>query len=196
MLRRVTFLSLALSMSLTLGTGTARAQNELFPDTKERGRAAVEYEDDAIHVVAAYYYSQLNHDSRWLLIEVAVSSEDRMTIHRDAIRLITPEGVELTLAAQERFSQDMPRIRELVQGAAPTRHGVGSYFRRRNRSEDFHFFSLPGSSVVRDDFVVDRFRVAWGDLFCESSTGLWEEGTYTLVIEHEGVRAAVPIELE
>ncbi len=30
---------------------------ELFPNTTERGRAAVEYDDDAWDVVAAYYYS-------------------------------------------------------------------------------------------------------------------------------------------
>ena len=171
-------------------------QDELFPDTKELGRAAVQYQDDDIQAVAAYYHSQRNHDSRWLLIEVAVSSEERMTIHRDAFQLLSPDATEIALAAQTRFSQNMPQIRELLLGATTTRHSTTSYFRRRNRSEDMHFFSLPGSSVVRDDFVIDRFRVAWGDLFFESPTGLWEEGTYTLLIEQEGVRVAMPIVLE
>jgi hypothetical protein len=197
MLRRLTVLSLGMSLSLALGAGRALAQeDELFPDTKDLGRAAVEYEDDEIQVVAAYYYSQFNHDSPWLLVEMAVSSENRMTIHRDAFRLITPDGVEIALAPQTRFSQDMPRIRELLQNAAPMRHAVGSYFNRRNRSEGSRFFSLPGGSVVHDDFVVDRFRVVLGDLFFEAPTGLWEDGTYTLVVEHEDVRAAVPIELQ
>ena len=56
--------------------------------------------------------------------------------------------------------------------------------------------TLPGRGTVADDFVVDRFRAAFGDLFFEAPTGAWEEGTYMLVLEHEGVRAAVPIELE
>ena len=47
---------------------------ELFPNTSDLGRAAVEYEDDALQVVAAYYYSQRHHDSRWLLIEIGVTA--------------------------------------------------------------------------------------------------------------------------
>ena len=193
MSRRPTFFLLGLSLVFA---GAAQAQNELFPNTTERGRAAVEYKDDAINLVAAYYYSQFNHDSRWLLIEAAVSTEDRMTIHRDSLRLITPDGVEITLAAQERFARDIQRVRLLLQNATPTRHGVRLYFNRRNRSENFRFFRLPRDRVVSDGFVIDANRVAWGDLFFESPTGAWEDGTYTLVIEHEGVRAAVPIELE
>ena len=193
MSRRLTLLSVALSLSLA---GTAQAQNELFPHTKDWGRAAIQYKDDDIHLVAAYYYSQRNHDSHWLLIEAAVSTEERMTIHRDSIRLITPDGVEVTLAAQQRFGRDIPRVRLIIQNATTTRHDVRSYFNRRGRSESFRFFSLPGGPVVFDDFVVDSFRVAGGDLFFESPTGAWEDGTYTLIIEHEGVRAAVPIELE
>ena len=193
MSRHLTLLFVAIT--LTLG-GTAQAQDERFPNTKARGRAAVEYEDDEIHVVAAYYYSQRNHDSRWLLIEAGVTAEKRMTIHRDAIRLITPDGVEVALAPQTRFSQDISRIRMLIQNASTTRHGILSYFNRRGQNEDFRFFQLPGGPVVYDDFVVDRFRVAVGDLFFESPTGVWEDGVYTLVIEHEGVRATVPIGLE
>ncbi len=193
MLRRLTLVLLGMSLVFA---GTARAQDELFPNTKDWGRAAIQYKDDTIHLVAAYYYSQRNHDSRWLLIEAAISTEERMTIHRDSIRLITPDGVEITLAAQERFARDIQRVRPLVQNAATTRHGIGSYFNRRSQSENFRFFSLQGGLVVYDDFVVDNHRVAWGDLFFESPTGSWEDGTYTLTIEHEGVRATVPIELE
>ena len=186
---------LLLGISLVV-TGTAQAQNDLFPNTEERGRAAIEYRDDAIQFVAAYYYSQRNHDSVWLLIEAGVSTEERMTVHRDAIRLITPDGEELALATQESFGRDIERTRQLIQNAALTRHGAGSSFNRRPQSERFRFFTLPERGTVADDFVVDRFRAAFGDLFFEAPTGAWEEGTYMLVLEHEGVRAAVPIELE
>ncbi|MEE8131423.1 MAG: hypothetical protein V3T48_14115 [Vicinamibacterales bacterium] len=193
MSRCLTLLLLGISLVVA---GTAQAQNDLFPNTKERGRAAIEYRDDAIQFVAAYYYSQRNHDSVWLLIEAGVSTEERMTVHRDAIRLITPDGEALALATQESFGRDIERTRQLIQNAALTRHGIGSYFNRRPQSERFRFFTLPGRGTVADDFVVDRFRAAFGDLFFEAPTGAWEEGTYMLVLEHEGVRAAVPIELE
>jgi hypothetical protein len=190
---RLTLLTVVLSLTLA---GTAWAQNELFPNTKDQGRAVVEYEDDAIQLVAAYNYSQLNHDSRWLLIEAAVSTEERMTVPREAFRLITPGGVEITLAAQRRFSSDIQRTRLLVQNASTTRHGVTLYFNQRTQSENFQFFRLPNEPTVRRQFVIDDRRVAFGDLFFESPTGLWDAGTYTLVLEHEGVRAAMPIELE
>ena len=106
MSRRLTLLLLGISLVVA---GTAQAQNDLFPNTKERGRAAVEYRNDAIQFVAAYYYSQRNHDSVWLLIEAGVSTEERMTVHRDAIRLITPDGEELALATQESFGRDIER---------------------------------------------------------------------------------------
>jgi hypothetical protein len=88
---RLTLLLLGISL-VVAGTAQAQAQNELFPNTKEHGRAAIEYRDDAIQLVAAYYYSQRNHDSVWLLIEAGVSTEERMTVDRDAFRLITPDG--------------------------------------------------------------------------------------------------------
>ncbi len=193
MSRCLTLLLLGISLVVA---GTAQAQNDLFPNTEERGRAAIEYRDDAIQFVAAYYYSQRNHDSVWLLIEAGVSTEERMTVHRDAIRLITPDGEELALATQASFGRDIERTRQLIQNAAVTRHRVESYFNRRPRSERFRFFKLPWRGTVADDIVVDRFRAAICDLFFEAPIGAWEECTYMLVLEHEGVRAAVPIELE
>ena len=190
---RLTLLLLGTSLVVA---GTAQAQDELFPNTKEHGRAAIEYRDDAIQFVAAYYYSQRNHDSAWLLIEAGVSTEERMTVHRDAIRLITPDGETLALATQSAFGRDIARTRRLVQNAAVSRHDVRSYFNRRPDGEDFRFFRLPGQGTVTDQFVVDRLRAVLGDLFFQAPTGAWEKGTYMLVLEHDGVRAAVPIELE
>jgi hypothetical protein len=173
----------------------ARGQDDASSFTTERGRAAIEFKDDAIHLVAAYYYSQENHDSRWLLIEAAVSTEERITVHRDAFRLITPDGVEIPLAPHTRFRSDVERVRRLVQNASTTRHSISSYFTRW-RLEPFGFFRLPGTGTIRDDVVVDRDRTALGDLFFESPTAAWANGTYTLVVEWEGIRASVPIELD
>ena len=191
--RRLTSFLMALALT---PAATAVAQDELFPNTEEKGRAAIQYQDDEIQLVAAYYYSQRNHDSRWLLIEAALTTAERMTIRRDAFRLITPDGTEVALPIQRRFSQDVERVRRLVQNASTSRHGTPAYFKARNQTEDIRFFSLPGGRTVANDFYVDRDRIALGDLFFLSPTGAWEDGTYTLVLEHEGVRAAVPIELE
>jgi len=172
------------------------AQDERFPNTKSLGRAAVEYRDDTIHLVAAFYYSQQSHDSRWLLIEAAVSTEERMSMSRAAFRLITPDGEEIVLAEQAQFSRDSNRTRPLLQNARTTRHAVESYIRRRNFTEPLRFFTVPFGPVVQDEFVVDKDRVVHGDLFFIAPTGLWEDGTYSLIVEQNGVRAAVPIILE
>jgi hypothetical protein len=174
---------------------TSAAQNE-FPFTRERGRAAVEYRNDDIHVVAAYYYSQQKHESRWLLIEAAVSTSRLTTIHRDGIVLRTPAGREIRLASQTRFAEDVERVRPLLQNAATTRHHVTSYFSQRDRTDRMRFFALPFMGIVHDDFVVDVHRVVVGDLFFESPTGLWEDGVYSLILRHERGQAELPIELE
>lgn len=179
----------------TVAAAAPAAQNE-FAFTRERGRAAVEYRNNDIHVVAAYYYSQLNHDSRWLMIEAAVSTTRLMTIPRSAIALRTPAGREIPLASQARFGEDVERVRLLLQNAATTRHNLASYFNQRDRTDDMRFFTLPFRGIVHDDFVVDVHRVVVGELFFESPTGLWEDGPYSLIVRHEQGQAELPIELE
>ena len=185
----------ALIVSFGLLAVAAAQEDEFYPHTRERGRAAIEYEDEEIHVVAAYYHAQRNHDSAWLLIEAAVSAERVMDIHRDDIHLVMPDGRELPLATQRRFAKDIRRTRLLLQNAAVTRHGIGAYFNVHHGSP-MRFFAFPFQGIVHDFFVVDNWRLAWGDLFFMSPTGLWDSGTYSLVIQHDDVRAALPIRLE
>lgn len=187
--------SLAVLICLAVAA-TVVAQDERFPNTKSQGGAAVEYRDDAIHLVAAYYYSQRSHDSRWLLIEAAVSTQERMSMSRAAFRLIAPDGVEIELAEQALFARDSDRTTQLLQNARTTRHPVLSYIRRRNFTAPLRLFRTPFEPVVQDAFVVDKNRVVHGDLFFTAPTGLWEDGTYSLIVEQHGVRAAVPIVLE
>jgi len=187
----------ALVVAGALGmTALPRAQEDnFFPDTKRRGRAAVEYKDKQIHVLAAYYYSQRNHDSRWLLIEAAVSTTEGVTFDRGNIRLVAPSGRESALPEQARVLEDRVRIRTVVQNASASRHNLLTYFPQQTYEEPLQLFSL-GSGAVLTNFVTDNNHVAFGDLFFEAPNGLWEDGTYRLVFERDGVRAVLPIELE
>ena len=184
-----------MGIGVIAATGIAAAQGE-FPFTRERGRAAVEYRNNDIQVVAAYYYSQREHDSRWVLIQTAVSTARLTTIPRSAFALRTPAGREIPLASQERFGEDVGRVRLLLQNASTTRHNVTSYFNQRDRIDSMRFFTLPFGPVVHDDFVVDAHRVAISDLFFESPTGAWADGTYSLIVRHEDGQAELPIVLE
>ena len=188
---------LGVVLASTFATATrAQDRRESFPDTKDRGRAAAEFRDDNLHVVAAYYYSQRNHDSRWLLIELAATATREMTIERDDITLLTPEGRTVPLASQRAFMQDHQRTRPLVQNAVTTRHGIGAYFPNRE-GEAFRFFTLKlENGIVRDFFDINTQRTSWGDLFFASPTGSWDDGTYSLMVEGDNALAVLPIDLE
>ena len=143
---QVAYLCLLLSL-LAVIAATLRAQTsrELFPNTKDLGHAVVEYEDDAIKVVAAYKYSQQNHDSRWLLIEIGVAAQDDMADREGrhhpchARRLSNPRRVSADLC---------PGPRARTAGPAGIR-GCSAY-----RSEGLELLSGPPSQalpVVRGD---------------------------------------------
>ena len=129
---------------------------ELFPYTTERGRAAVEYDDDAWVVVAAYYYSQ--RESRWLLIELAVTSDDLLRLRQQDIVLLTPDLKPVPVASHQAVSQDVQRTLPLLQNASLTRHldrRLGDFFPGRRR-EHFHWFALTAfEGTVSNDFDVD-----------------------------------------
>ena len=194
-----------LCVLLSLPAGVAaplRAQTprELFPNTNDLGRAVIEYEDDAIQVVAAYNYSQRNHDSRWLLIELGVATREVMRITNRDITLVTPDGRVVAVPSQRAFAQDILRTRRLVQNAVTTRHlgsRVRGYFGGR-RSERFQWFVVTlFDGIVSEFFDVDINRPAWGDLYFASPTGAWAGGTYSLVVQGAGeTRAVLPIDLD
>ena len=192
--RRRTLLWWTLGAAIGLTVPPLTAQESL-PYNK-LGRAAVEYRDKAIHVVAAYYYSQRNHDYRWLYIQSGVTTRDDNVIHRDAIVLRTPQGREIPLATQRRVGEDINRVENLLQNASVVSHDVRSYFTQQRWSEEMQLFRLPFGNVVSNSFIADRDRVALGPLFFESPTGAWEDGRYTLVVRHEKGAAELPITLE
>jgi hypothetical protein len=184
------------SVAIAVSAGvTAAAQAERSPYVNTLGGAAAEYRDSRVHVVAAYYYSQRNHDSRWLMIETAVSTTGTQVIERGDIALRTPEGREIPLATQRRFGEDAARITSLLQNARVSGHDVVSYFVQRDRVDSMRLFARPFGGVVHDSFVAEDHRVTAGTLFFEAPTGRWAAGTYTLVVRHEEGSAELPIEL-
>lgn len=173
-----------------------RAEPREFSRVNQLGSALIEYHDGLTQAVAAYYHSQRNHDTPWLLIEVGVSSPQPLVMRRDLVRLVSPSGQVVPLAAQRRWGADTARARGLLQEARPTRHQVRTYFRGTRGIEPLRFFGRPeqGETVI-DIAQIAPEQVLLGDLLFESPTGAWERGTYALEIEHDGGTAALPIEL-
>ena len=163
---------------------------------KKRGKAAIEYRDKDIQVVAAYYYSQRNHDIPWLYFESGLTTRDESVIHRKEITLRTPQGQDIPLASQKRVGDDTDHIQQLLNNAKPVSHDIRSYFTQQNRFEDMQLFRLPFGRIIHDEFIVDREHVAVGPLFFESEAGTWPSGTYTLVVRHKTGTAELPVELK
>jgi hypothetical protein len=167
-----------------------------FPNTRSRGRSTVEFYDRQVRIVASYDYSQRNHDSRWLLVQTALSSKKRMTVERSGFALRTPDGKEISMATQERVGEETVAVQQLLQNAVTRRHDTTSYFSQRDRVEDLRLFRLPFGNVVHTNVVVDNDRVAAGDIFFESPADRWDAGVYTLIVRHELGQAELPIRLQ
>ena len=184
--------------TIALGSAAASAvvqQERLFPNTKKNGRATVEYRNEGFKVVANYDYSQRNHATPWLLIDIAVASERRLVLHRDHIRLVTGAGQELRVAAQQALIADSARLRVVVQNATIFRRQLDSYFSQRS-PEPLKFYSFPGDGIVHNEAIVDNDHVTMGELFFKTPEGRWPDGTYRLVIDHENAKAELPITLQ
>jgi hypothetical protein len=213
--------SVFLGAGVLLGPGLAAQDTDPdapFPNTREHGRAVVEYEDDDLQTVAGYHYSQRNHDSRWLLIQLAMTASSHMKIYPEDISLRHPDGREMPLPPQQLYREDRERVLPLRQNASQTRQNILGFINRPlprafstsrfpsvrvrggvpapAQSRPFRFFVEPGDGIIESFFEVDQWRVAWGDLFFSSPTDMWDAGTYALVINGEdGAQAVLPINL-
>lgn len=166
-----------------------------LPHVRSVGRAATEFRDGDVQVVAAYYYSQREHDGPWLLVELGFNSRKALTLRRDRIELTTPAGDVVPLSGQRRWAADPARARRLLQQTRTVRHPLTSYFSQIAIVTRLRFFTRPED----DGTVVDEMSVGGetlvGDLMFESPTGAWDRGTHVLVIGHELGVARLPIEL-
>lgn len=193
---------MAVVLALSGGIGViAQSQTRTVPkefaNVKKVGRALSEFKDNSVQVVAAYYYSQRNHDTPWLLIELGALTERPAKIDRKDFELITPAGRVVPLATQERWASQIQRNKLFMQQVEPTRHQVDSYFKPVNGVSGFRFFTQPGGNGTVLDFVdVPQDHVVLGDLLFESPTRIWDKGTHALVVRYDGKEAVLPIELE
>jgi hypothetical protein len=189
-------LILVVATGSSFAQGPTRAVPREFDNVRTLGRALSEFRDDRIQVAAAYYYSQYNHDSPWLLIEVGALGEQITEIDRGRIELVTPAGRVVGLASQRRWAQDSRRNALMLQQAATLRHPVASYFAPANGQTRLRFFTHPpNGGTVQEVVYLAPKELVLGDLLFESPTRLWDKGTYALVIRYDGAEAVLPIEL-
>jgi hypothetical protein len=197
MTSRISGLVLAALAATVAATGAQAPRPPELKHVEQLGQALAEYNDGITQAVAAYYYSQRNHDSRWLLVEFGFNSRQPVDLERDRITLVTPAGDVVPLAAQRAWGADSSRARQLLQEAQPTRHQVSSYFRKQIASSSpLRFFGRPEQGQTVFDSVSTSFdQVLLGDLLFESPTGAWARGRHVLVVAVDEGEVALPIDL-
>ena len=174
----------------------AQGRPRELANVQELGAAAAEFDNGLVQAVVAYYYSQRNHDSRWLLVEFGLNSRQAADLRRDRIELVTPDGDVVPLAAQRAWGEDSTRARQLLQEAEPARHQVRSYFRQIADQEALRFFGRPEQGqTVFDQVSVSFDRILIGDLLFASPRGAWARGRHVLVVRLEDDVVQLPIDL-
>jgi hypothetical protein len=192
---------LVLVLGLLTGiAATAGQQKEWsFPNTRAYGRATIQYLNQGIQVLINYDYSQRNHSTKWLLIDLAIASSQRFVLHKEHIKLLTPNGRELSVAPQEAIVADSAGVTKLLQNASVQRRPLISYFSQRGGGpvEGIRFQTFPvGSGTASPEATVDNDHVTSGPLLFATPEGRWDAGTYRLEITNEVAKAALPIKLE
>lgn len=194
--RLSSLLALVLVVSgVLVAQSPAREVPKEFEHVRTLGSALSEYTYDRLHVVAAYYYSQSNHEFPWLLIELGALAPEATEIDREQIELITPSGRIVPLATQARWAKDSRRNALLLQRATVTRHQVSSYFPTPYQTHLRFFTRPPDNGLVQQKIHLMPYELGLGDLLFESPTGLWDKGTYALVVRYAGAEAMLPIDL-
>jgi len=195
---RAAHAALGVSVTVTLLLAVTHAQKKDdagFPHTKRHGKAIVEYRDDDLDVVLSYEYSQKNHDTPWLLLDLGMRSEHQFVIEREHIRLVSETGEWFPVASERHFVENGPQITHLRQNATIHRRDLTSYLGTAPRTP-MKFFALPGEGIVITGALVDREHNTLGELYFENPGGSWPEGDYALLFEHPKARLKLPLHLE
>jgi hypothetical protein len=186
-----------LAAGATISAAQRPADDNAFPRTKANGRATVEYRDERVQAVAIYDYSQRNHDTAWILVQIGVALRERGEVRRDSFSVTMAGGRTVPLATQEQFLADSPVITKLRQNAKIFQRDVIGYFPKSADGEYIRWFALPGEGTVRNPAIVpSEHGVVIGELYFRSPTLRWEAGTHRLVFDNTKGHAELPIRLE
>ena len=174
---------------------TAVAQPDaLFPHTKQWRPATVEYSHEGLKVVVNYNYSQTNHDTPWLIIDLAASSRRRFALRPEHVTLVTPDGGIVALAKRGIVIGDFMNTRSHL--AVAVRDELRGYFTGETVDPLPFFLNRHLPLLPHDEAIVDNDHMTQGPLYFRSTEGRWPAGTYRLTIDNEPVKAALPVSLK
>ena len=159
--------------------------NVRFPDTRFGEPHLVIYDDGVLLASAAYRYSQRHHDSSWLVVTLSLAASDPLSIRREAIALVRPDGIAVAPATERERARDIGAVRRLLGARADWPDTLRFTFPRSRIDRGFHRFEF---GVDESDRMPDRVLRTEaragirGDVFFVSPDGSWRAGVHALVV--------------
>ena len=172
--------------------------NVSFPEARFGDSHVVLYDDGVLLASAAYRYSQSHHDSQWVVVRVALSASERMSIPRENFVLVRPDGIEVPAASRREGRRDVGGVRMLMNERRNWRDNAVRFPRRRaGGGYGFEFGVAPGSGIATQVVQIDLRTNAVGDVFFAAPNRRWENGVYSLLVTgNDDHVAKLPIILE
>ena len=174
--------------------------NVRFPDARFGEPHLVIYDDGVLLASAAYRYSQRHHDSSWLVVTLSLAASDPLSIRREAIALVRPDGIGVPPATEREGRRDMDGVRRFLDERAYWPDTLSFSFPRSRIDRGFHRFDF---GVDPSDRIPDRVlrTVARGgvrgDVFFVSPDGSWPSGVHALVVTVDDERTVrLPVLLQ
>ena len=167
-----------------------RLSQEDFPNVRYPGARFAEpylvvYDDGVVLASAEYRYSQRHHDSPWLVVALGLAAAEALTIRREDIALIRPDGTAVAPATGRERDRDTEGVRRLLAGRANWPGSLSFAFPRSRIDRGFHRFEfgVDGSDRIPDRILrIEARGGVRGDVFFVSPDGSWTAGVHALVV--------------
>ena len=162
-----------------------------FPDARLGEPHLVVYDDGDLVASASYRYSQGHHDSPWLVMTFELAASEALTIRREDITLVRPDGVAASPATERERGRDPEGLLRLLNDRANWPDTLSFAFPRSRIDWGFHRFDF---GMDRSDRIPDRVLRTEarggvrGDVFFVSPDGRWPSGVHALVVTVDEAR--------
>ncbi len=174
--------------------------NVRFPDARFGEPHLVVYDDGVVLASASYRYSQRHHDSPWLVVTLGLAASEALTIRREDIVLVRPDGIAAPPATERERDRDIAGVRRLLAERARWPDSLSFAFPRSRIDRGFRRFDFGVDGADRIPDRVLRLEARGGvrgEVFFVSPDGSWGSGVHALVVTlGEGRIVRLPVMLQ
>ena len=163
--------------------------------TKSLGRTAAEFQDQHVRAAVDWIDFELRPNEKWAFLELWVMplGLKPITIKREDISLLLPDGSRLPVPGQAELASGYPDIRRMIAMTDVPQERIGNTFRPRKDTQRFGFHEVPGTPRFSfDSCTVGPFSAGYGDIFFANPNGRWDPGTYTLEVRNKDIAITIP----